>query len=42
MNAIAARFAPQRAVWESIPLEVFLSVFAVILAGGLKPAGVMP
>ncbi|MCJ2033698.1 hypothetical protein [Methylobacterium sp. J-068] len=42
MNAIAAHCASARGVWESIPLEVILSAFAVILAGGLKFAGVMP
>jgi hypothetical protein len=39
MFAIAARFAPPREVWETIPLEWIVSV---ILAGGLKAAGVMP
>jgi hypothetical protein len=42
MFAIAARFAPPREVWETIPLEWIVSVLAVILAGGLKAAGVMP
>jgi hypothetical protein len=34
--------APSRALWESIPLEAFLSAFAVMLAGALKYAGAMP
>lgn len=42
MNAIAERRAPARALWESLPLEVLMAVFVVILAGGLKWAGIMP
>ncbi|MGU3359274.1 hypothetical protein ACLBWX_02955 [Methylobacterium sp. M6A4_1b] len=42
MKALAARHAPPPALWESIPLEVFLSAFAVILAGALSYVGVMP
>ena len=42
MNVLAARRAEARALWESIPLEVFLSAGAIILAGALKYAEVMP
>lgn len=42
MNAIAARRASPHAIWESIPLELIVSVLAVILAGGLQLAGIMP
>lgn len=46
MNEIAA---PQRSVnarsrelWKSIPLDLGMSVFAIILAAGLKLAGILP
>ena len=42
LNAIAARRASPHAIWESIPLELIVSVLAVILAGGLQLAGIMP
>ena len=46
MKATAARQAPARdtdaALWQSIPLEVAASAFFVIVAAGLKLAGVFP
>ena len=42
MNVLAARRAEAHAFWESVPLEVFFSAFAIILAGALKFADVMP
>ncbi|WP_277996189.1 hypothetical protein [Methylobacterium sp. Leaf465] len=42
MNVLAARRAEARALWESVPLELVLSAFAIILAGALKYADVMP
>ncbi len=34
--------APRQDLWQSIPLELIVSGFAVILAAALKLAGVMP
>ncbi|GJD75293.1 hypothetical protein [Methylobacterium goesingense] len=42
MNAIAERRAPACAPWKSLPLEILVSAFAIILAGGLKWAGALP
>lgn len=42
MNVLAARRAEWHAFWESVPLEVYLSAFAIILAGALKFADLMP
>ncbi|KQP54273.1 hypothetical protein ASF41_11245 [Methylobacterium sp. Leaf111] len=42
MNVLAARRAEARALWELVPLELVLSAFAIILAGALKYADVMP
>ncbi|WP_187272608.1 hypothetical protein [Methylobacterium sp. WL9] len=39
----AARAAePSPALWTSLPLEFILSAVAILLAAGLKLAGVMP
>lgn len=42
MNEIAVRDAPTRDIWQSIPLELAMSVLAILLAGGLKILGWMP
>lgn len=46
MNEIASRErsveARSRDIWQSIPLELAMSVFAIILAAGLKVTGVLP
>ncbi|WP_274533538.1 hypothetical protein [Methylobacterium sp. Leaf113] len=42
MNAIAAQRASARPIWESIPLELLVSITAVILAGALKLADLIP
>ncbi len=42
MNEIAATEVPTRDLWRSLPLELCVSVAAVILAGGLKLAGLLP
>lgn len=42
MNAIATRLAPSGAIWDSLPFDLIVSVLAVILAGGLTAAGLMP
>lgn len=34
--------SPSREWWQSIPLDLAMSVFAIILAAGLKLAGVLP
>ncbi len=44
MNDIAQRAEPAAAapdLWQSIPLECILSAVAVLLAAGLKLAGLM-
>lgn len=44
MNDVAQRAepaAPAPDLWQSIPLECILSAVAVLLAAGLKLAGVM-
>ncbi|MGH1570097.1 hypothetical protein ACRAWG_04795 [Methylobacterium sp. P31] len=44
MNDIAHRAesaAPSRDLWQSVPLECILSAAAVLLAAGLKLAGLL-
>ena len=38
----AVRGAPQRDLWQSIPLDCILCGLAVFLAAGLKLAGILP
>lgn len=46
MNETATRErctdAPSRELWRSIPFDLMVSVAAIILAAGLKLAGVLP
>ena len=42
MYDIATREVLARDLWRSIPLDCFLCVIAIILAAGLKLAGLMP
>ncbi|WP_279595379.1 hypothetical protein [Methylobacterium sp. J-090] len=42
MTELAATEAPPRDLWRSVPLDLLVSVAAIILAGGLKLAGLLP
>jgi hypothetical protein len=42
MTELTATEAAARDVWQILPLELIVSVAAVLLAGGLTFAGVMP
>ncbi len=42
MTELTATEAAPRDFWHLLPLELIVSVAAILLAGGLKFAGVMP
>ncbi|WP_280137332.1 hypothetical protein [Methylobacterium sp. Leaf100] len=42
MTELTATEVPGHGLWHSIPLELLMSVGAVILAGGLKLTGLLP
>jgi hypothetical protein len=42
MTELTATEAATRDLWQVLPLELIVSVAAILLAGGLKFAGVMP
>ena len=43
VNRVASREAsPPREIWQSVPIECFVTAALVILAAGLKLCGVMP
>ena len=42
MTELTATQTETRDLWHAIPLELIVSVAAIILAGGLKFAGLMP
>ncbi|WP_274533125.1 hypothetical protein [Methylobacterium sp. Leaf99] len=42
MTELAATAAPARDLWRSMPIDLLVSVAAVILAGGLAFLGILP